>query len=599
MRRLFLRFRTAFAALFVLAIFPCCALAGSSDPCPRPKQGSEITSPPDLYSQNGVLSVALNYYTTVDNWGRTLFCYETPGGLEAPTLHVNPGDTLEIQFSNKELQPDGNRLNAPGAVLSLQSLGSGVETVSGVENTCGDRNMSVLSANMHFHGLNVSPKCHSDEVIHTLVNPKHTFDYKIKIPKNEPPGMYWYHAHVHGIASPAVQGGASGAIEVEGIANLQPAVAGLPQRFLVFRDQRLIYPPPNGVETVTNQPVPFWDVSFNYVPISYPKYIPGIIKMQAGAQEFWRFVNASANTVADIVLLFDNKPQPLQIVALDGVPTGSHDGRHQGTIITQKDIFIPPAGRAEFIVTGPSSSVKKAVLMTEKIDTGPGGDSDTQRPLAQIKLTSDIRKIPKAILPIAGNVQGDRFDGLDDSMVTAYRRLYFSEVIKAGKKSPWGGSLFFITVEGGYMKLYNPDNPPAVTTYPGAVEDWTIENHSHEVHEFHIHQIHFQVIAIDGKPVPPEKRQFRDTYQVHYWNGVSKQFPSVTLRMDFRGAVEGEFVYHCHILDHEDAGMMANILVTRTLLPPKGGGFSVPTHQTNAATGKVKKASAGGATTHA
>src|SRR5437764_9559584 len=91
-------------AAFLLAAFTGQAMAGSGDVCPRPQQGGEITSPPDLYSQNGVLSVALNYYTTVDQWGRTLFCYTTSEGLEAPTLHVNPGDTLKIQFTNKELQ---------------------------------------------------------------------------------------------------------------------------------------------------------------------------------------------------------------------------------------------------------------------------------------------------------------------------------------------------------------------------------------------------------------------------------------------------------------------------------------------------------------
>src|SRR5262249_52213967 len=150
------------------------------------------------------------------------------------------------------------------AVLSLrQSLGSGVETVSGGTTQCGSTEMQPTSINIHFHGLNVKPRCHGDEVIHTIVNPGETFDYAFRIPKDEPPGMYWYHAHIHGIASHAVQGGASGAIEVEGIANLQPAVAGLPQRFLVFRDQPLAYPPTGP----TLQVVPFWDVSLNYVPV--------------------------------------------------------------------------------------------------------------------------------------------------------------------------------------------------------------------------------------------------------------------------------------------------------------------------------------------
>src|SRR5438105_3584099 len=311
----------AIFALLAVAI-SCSATGALADPCKRPQEGNQIVSPPDIYSQDGVLNVTLDYYTSVDQWGRTLFCYVTPDGMEGPTLHVNPGDKVKIKLRDKE----------PGA----PTLGSGVETVSGGGIACGSTTMMPTSINIHFHGLNIKPRCHGDEVIHTIVNPGETFDYHFTVPKDEPPGMYWYHAHVHGIASPAVQGGASGAIEVEGIANLQPAVQGLPQRFLIFRDQPLAYPPKHHL---VQQLVPFWDVSMNFVPVSFPHYKAGVIKMQAGAQEFWRFVNASADTVADIVLLYDKKPQPLQIVAFDGVPTGSHDGRHQGTIITQNDIL--------------------------------------------------------------------------------------------------------------------------------------------------------------------------------------------------------------------------------------------------------------------
>ncbi len=97
--------------------------------------------------------------------------------------------------------------------------------------------MTAASVNMHFHGANASPKCHSDEVIHTLINSGESFTYTIKIPADEPPGLYWYHPHVHTLAETALLGGASGIIEVMGIANLQPAVAGLPERILVMRDQ--------------------------------------------------------------------------------------------------------------------------------------------------------------------------------------------------------------------------------------------------------------------------------------------------------------------------------------------------------------------------
>jgi FtsP/CotA-like multicopper oxidase with cupredoxin domain len=182
-------------------------------------------------------------------------------------------------------------------------------------------------------------------------------------------------------------------------------------------------------------------------------------------------------------------------------------------------------------------------------------------------------------------------------MVTTQRKLYFSEFAGA-TKHPTGGAVFFITVKGQVAQAYDPNEAPKIITHPGAVEDWTIENRTQEVHEFHIHQIHFQVIAINGVSIPPKKRQWYDTFQVPYWDGGSRKYPSITVRMDFRGAVAGEFVYHCHILDHEDAGMMANILVTPNS-PPKSGGAPSPTHQASGASGKVKKASVGGAATRA
>lgn len=570
MHKIHTQIASAIIVLLACLIAPACALASNS-PCPRPVDGSVITNPPDLYSENGVLKVSLNYYTTVDQWGRTLFCYNTPDGLEAPTLHLNPGDLLDLTLTNMEVTvTNGARYHA-AAAAELRSLGSGAETLGDPAQACADNTMTILSVNLHFHGLNISPHCGADNVIHTVINPGQIFNYKFRIPKNEPPGMYWYHQHVHGISSHALQGGASGAIEIEGIANIQPAVQGLPERFLVVRDQPLANPPVLGKPTMTE--APFWDLSLNYVPISYPKYVPGVIKMQAGAKEFWRVVNASADTIVDLKLLYDSKAQPLQIVALDGVPTGSQDGHHKGTIITQDDILIPPAGRAEFIVTGPSASVKHALFYSQAIDTGPAGDADTGRPLAQIQLTNDLRKIPKPVLAVPAMVRGDRFTGVTDAMVTAHRTLYFDEHIRA----PGGGQNFFITVKGQYEKVYSPLDPPSIITHRGAVEDWTIENYAKEVHEFHIHQIHFQVLSVNGKTIPPDKRQWYDTYQVPYWHG-SGPYPRIVIRLDFRGAVAGEFVYHCHILDHEDGGMMANIMVLPSP-PPKANPVEAPGHQ--------------------
>lgn len=538
--------RIILSLLLLFSLAPVTARA--ADTCPRPVAGSEIARPPDLYSQNGTLNVVLNYLTDVDAMGRTLFCFVTDAGDESPTLHVNPGDTIHITLTN--------RLQAvPGAPS---------EVMSRADNVCGDVTMTPTSVNMHFHGTNTTPTCHSDEVIHTLVNAGQTFDYTLHIPKDEPPGLYWYHPHVHGISSMAVQGGATGAIEVEGIANVQPAVAGLPERYIVLRDQQLrqqSHPPGNrdGLG-----PLPNWDVSVNYVPVSWPHYPPAIIKMQTGGQEFWRVVNASANTIMDLQLTYDGKAQRFKVVAFDGVPVGSKDGTHQGSVVTENHLLLPPAARVEFIVGAPGSPSTVAMLSTQAIDGGPFGDSNPARPLAQIVAGDAPSHLPR--MPAStGIARKMRFDDLANAKVTAQRLLYFDEKNPPGAREHEGTS-FFITVDGQDEHVFDPSEPPAITTTQGAVEEWTIQNRTAEVHEFHMHQIHFLVEAVNGVEIPKRKQQLYDTFQVPYWNGIGDP-TSIKVKMDFRGPTVGDFVYHCHILDHEDGGMMATIRVL-----PRGGG---------------------------
>ena len=164
-----------------------------------------------------------------------------------------------------------------------------------------------------------------------------------------------------------------------------------------------------------------------------------------------------------------------------------------------------------------------------------------------------------------------RFENLANARVTAQRDLYFSE------NNPL--SQFFITVDGATPTLFDPNNPPAIVTTQGSVEDWTIENRTLEVHEFHIHQIHFLVrsqnhFEVNGsQPDSSIQRHFMDTVQIPFWDGNPKHpFPSVTLRMDFRGLDVGDFVYHCHIAEHEDDGMMAIVRVTRAYASTKPTG---------------------------
>jgi len=411
--------------------------------------------------------------------------------------------------------------------------------------------MTASSVNIHYHGTNTPPTCHQDEVIHTLINPGETFHYDVQFPADEPPGLYWYHPHVHGISEAAVQGGASGALIVDGIQNVNPEVAGLPQQVLIIRDNPVPGNPNPGGS------IPSWDLSLNFVPISYPALTPAVVQMQPSGKQFWRVLNASADTIIDLQIQYDGTPQPLEVVALDGVPTGSQDGTSRGKSITETDILLAPGARAEFIITGPASTVQNASLLTLNIDTGPDGDNDPTRTIASIQV-SNTPPVTRLRVPANSALPNrQRFADLDQAKPTAQRQLYFSEVL-SDPNDPNSPTNFFITVDGQTPTLFSPDNPPAIVTRQGSVEDWTIENRSMENHEFHIHQIHFLLMEQNGIPV--NNGQYLDMIQVPYWSG-SGDYPSVTVRMDFRGPLVGDFVYHCHILGHEDNGMMAIIRV--------------------------------------
>jgi FtsP/CotA-like multicopper oxidase with cupredoxin domain len=529
-------------------------VAPVANPCPRFTAGSVVNNPPALHSQNGVLNVRLSYQQTTDSAGRTLFCFMTPDGLEEPTLHVNPGDTLNITLTN----------NTPA---------SPVEEPFTPPN-CGDHAMTGSSVNIHYHGTNTSPACGADNVVKTLINSGTTFQYSVAFPSNEPPGLYWYHPHVHGISEVAVQGGGAGAIVVDGIQNAQPAVSGMQERTLIIRDQLTLQQLPQSSPIVNSTvEVPNLDLSVNYVPgdattnlqNGVTTFTPSIIQMQRNQQQFWRICNCTSDTILDIQEVFDGQPQQFQIVGIDGVPVNSQDGGQPGQLIPATHYRIPPAGRVEIIVNPPSPSVKLAQLVTQFINTGPTGDEDPSRPLSTIQLARPNTDLGTDTVPSATAANtAQLFAGLSSQTVTALRLLYFSENSDA--------TAFFITVLGQTPQVFDNNNPPSIVTRQGAVEKWTIENQATENHEFHFHQIHFQVLSQNNfeengsQQAPAVTGQFADMIEVPFWNGdPNTAFPSVTLLMDFRGMDIGDFVYHCHILGHEDLGMMAIIRV----LPPQ------------------------------
>ena len=507
--------------------------------CPlRPNPGSIVVDAPSLSSQSGSLALGLTIQNAADAFGYMHYClnYQTSTGstVEAPTLRLNPGDTLSLDLT------DQLNVTVPPSAYAKYPM-SRMQHASETSSTdpCKSQIMDFNTTNLHFHGLNVPPVCHQDDVINTLIQPSTTpFHYQIQIPANEPPGLYWYHPHPHGFTALQVNGGAAGAIIVNGIEKVKPQVAGLTERVFFIRQQFLT--------PLAWIPGPY-QLTLNFQPATYPLYSSPVIQMKPGEKQFWRVANASTQAFLSLSMLFGGKAQPLEIIALDGVPV---TGDPMSTAIS-----LPPAGRAEFIVTAPAAG-QPATFVTNFFNTGPVGNSNASQVLANIVTSTAGAERPAAVVPASPETRvTQRFSGLAAIKPTTTRKLYFSEAA-LGTGPPVN---FFITVEGQQPRMFTKDEPPAIVTKVGAVEDWTIENHTSEEHAFHMHQIHFLVTAVNGVAV--ENPTMQDTYSVPYWTG-SGPYPSITVRMDFRDPnIAGTFLYHCHVLDHEDAGMMAKIRV--------------------------------------
>jgi FtsP/CotA-like multicopper oxidase with cupredoxin domain len=545
------------------------ALAGpSTEFCPRPAPGAAVPEPLDLRSVEGVLKVDLAIHSERAPDGAERYCYRTPDGHEAPTLRVRPGDLVILRLTN-QLRPltagagDTHPLHHPGAAAGADPCTRGA--------------MTPTSTNLHFHGMTLPPVCHQDEVLKTSIQPEDPpFEYRFRVPQNEPPGLNWYHPHIHGFSSKQVTGGASGALIVEGLERAIPEVAGLPERVFVIRDLYLENPdaPPSAAEPVVPKPTldpdgdvannntgygkPARDLSVNFVPAPYPDYTPAKISLKPRERQLWRVLNAAAITYLHLTLLFDKVPQTMGVVAIDGVPVNAGDA-HAPRVKAVDHLVLPPGARAEFIVEGPPAG-SQGLLITRSVNTGQDGENDPNRALASIEASAAAPE-PQSRLPAPGGLKpAPMLPWVGSAAPVRTRKLYFSER-RSDPANPLSPTLFFLTVDGEAPAVFDPAAPlPNIVVKQGDVEDWIIENRSLELHAFHIHQIHFQLREWFGIEV--NEPFLRDTVSVPFFDNHMTAYPSVRLRMDFRDPnAIGTFAFHCHLLEHEDGGMMGTIRV--------------------------------------
>lgn len=469
---------------------------------PAEAQTTPLPVPPEVVSHDHVASLTLHAVRGKD--GRDTFAFN--GETVAPVIRVSPGDTLKIAYVNDLPRPSGEQCSV-GPCMNM--------------------------TNLHFHGLGVSPKAPADNVLDMIAMPGETLNYTIHIPASQEPGLYWYHTHPHGESEQQAVDGMSGAIVVEGMERYAPMVRGLPERILILRGPA-IGKDAGGQAALKKVDAAITGCGNSEAPervFTINGDLRPTINIAPGERQFWRIVNASADRYADVQL----DGAAWKIVALDGMPLAYHNPEHPVRVADH--VLLPPASRLEAIVTGPPAG-SPATLRTRCVDTGPDGDPTPAMVLADIVPARSL-SAPQAIT-------------VSDRRPASYKQPQLASLESAPPQFvatfTEDKTVFYINGQ-----KYEPDAAPMTEATVGTYQHWRVVNQTKELHPMHLHQVHFLVYAVNGTKLP--NPEWVDTANVPYGG-------SIDMIVDFTNPViRGMSVFHCHLLNHEDKGMMAKILL--------------------------------------
>lgn len=373
--------------------------------------------------------------------------------------------------------------------------------------------------NLHTHGLHVSPEGTSDNVF-IMIEPGQEFSYRYEIPSDHPSGTFWYHPHHHGNTAQQLFGGMAGAIIIDDEIDDSGAMVNSSERMLILADPNIGDSPAVLDATMPERMQGRQGDAVLVNGVQSPT-----IAATTGTTERWRIVNTSPSR-------FYN----LTVDGLTMVLVGTDQGRlRQPEPVDQ--IVLTPGQRAEVMValTDPGTFT----LVTTEVDRGSMSGGTLVPPAGTVTalLSVEVTGTSGAQAPPPPS----QLDGPDE-------RVDLS--VDSTRSMSLGGSgmgMRSLVIDGQSFDM----DVVNITTTLGTTERWTITNPSMMDHPFHIHVWPFKVVErSDGAPLDPG---WRDTVNVPAGGSVS-------ILMPFED-ISGRTVYHCHILDHEDIGMMGVIEV--------------------------------------
>ena len=380
--------------------------------------------------------------------------------------------------------------------------------------------------NLHVHGLHVSPQSPGDNVL-LHIPPGERFVYEYTLPNNHPAGTYFYHPHRHGLASNQTFKGMSGMIIIEGDIDQIPGIAGLPERSLVLQRPTIS----GGVipDALPNQP----GVPPRPTKVLVNGALTPIMFISPGETQRWRLLNATVASLWNIAI----EGHPMTLI--------SQDGNTLANAVTVGSVNIATAQRRDVLIQGGPPGVYQVLY------TDTQGAVTESGPIAYLVSTGpamDPQPLPTTLLP---------FLDLRNVPIDRQRSITF-QIIGPASATTFAGQGF--VVDG---KPFDENRIDQFVRL-GATEEWTINNKINPnpngptlIHPFHIHINPYQVTKINGQPY--DALSYEDTTPVPLPQGG--QDGSITFRTRFLDFT-GTYVFHCHILGHEDGGMMATVQVS-------------------------------------
>ena len=448
--------------------------------------------------------------------------------MDPPEMRANTGGTLAMAPSTFQVGTSTYNTNVyngsylaptlridPGQQLQLT-------VANNMRATANQTDSMVKWTNQHYHGFIVTPLPPSgDNVTNVRIDQGATNRYVFPVDMSHAQGMMWYHPHPHLLTSNQVGGGLAGAFLLGDVRTYFPTYRNVPERVFLIRDLGSL------TGGATSQ------LNINGSTCAR-------VDIPAGQAQLWHVGNFSANTFVNLKV----KGYQFRLLALDG--------NRLPVPMAMDSIFLSPGSRADAIIVG-GRGPQQAQIVSAPFVTGTSGNLSKEVSLGWLNTVGVAQTTENAVAAMEAQAASRTDQELADSV----QRLITAPDVNRFKVA--------FQLNGGKLQLNNAtyDHDSVSVIVPvGQVQEWTLVNQTTFLHTFHIHQTDFVVPAQAGV-TPPVNVHLDNAYVGVQRDPGSGRIvgDSFTVRFKFTPVASGPFVFHCHVLAHEDAGMMANVCV--------------------------------------